>query len=361
MSFGSPRPLTATNVQRQRRGWDSNPRNGLPLGRFQGACTSPLCDLAQRGLELASSASIQILADSVASCAVWHACGGRESHRTLKPAPGVLPDVLELREVETPRPRPNEVLIKVAAAGVNRADLLQRQGHYSPQPGVSSIIGLEASGTVAEVGEDVSNWAVDDACVALLAGGGYAEYVAAPAGQVVPPPIGVELVAAAAVIEVAATVYSNVEFVGLVDGDWFLVHGGAGGIGSFAIQYAKSIGATVITTAGSEEKLDYCRSIGADHAISYRGDWPAAVREVAGGGVHMILDNMGAKYLTDHVQLLATDGALVTIGMQGGRKGTLDLASLAARRGLVTANHCAPDRSRRRQRSAAVSSRMSGR
>ena len=125
------------------------------------------------------------------------------------------PDVLELQEVETPSPRPNEVLIKVAAAGVNRADLLQRQGRYQLLPGTSTIIGLEVSGTVAEVGVEVSNWAVDDPCVALLAGGGYAEYVAAPAGQVVPPPLGVELVAAAAVIEVAATVYSNVEFVGL--------------------------------------------------------------------------------------------------------------------------------------------------
>ena len=238
------------------------------------------------------------------------------------------PDVLELREVETPSPRPDEVLIKVAAAGVNRADLQQRQGRYQPPPGASTIIGLEVSGTVAEVGEEVSNWAVDDPCVALVAGGGYAEYVAAPAGQVVPPPLGVELVAAAAVIEVAATVYSNVEFVGLADGDWFLVHGGAGGIGSFAIQYAKSIGATVITTAGSEDKLRFCRSIGADHAISYHDDWPAAVRGVAADGVHMILDNMGAKYLDDHVQLLATDGALVTIGMQGGRKGTLDLGVL---------------------------------
>ena len=190
------------------------------------------------------------------------------------------------------------------------------------------VLGLEVSGTVAEVGEEVSNWAVDDPCVALLAGGGYAEYAAAPAGQVVPPPLGVELVAAAAVIEVAATVYSNIEFVGLTDGDWFLVHGGAGGIGSFAIQYAKSIGATVITTAGSEDKLRFCRSIGADHAISYHGDWPAAVRGVAADGVNMILDNMGAKYLGDHVELLATDGALVTIGMQGGRKGTLDLAVL---------------------------------
>jgi putative PIG3 family NAD(P)H quinone oxidoreductase len=247
-------------------------------------------------------------------------------------------EVLELRDVEIPSPRRHEVLIKVAAAGVNRADLLQRQGHYQLPPGVSEIPGLEASGTIAEVGEEVSNWEVDDPCVALLTGGGYAEYVAAPAGQVVPPPLGVELVAAAAVIEVAATVYSNIELIGLADGDMFLVHGGAGGIGSFAIQYAKTIGATVITTAGSEDKLNYCRSIGADHAISYRGDWPAAVREVAADGVQMILDNMGAKYLEDHIQLLGTDGALVVIGMQGGRRGTLDLASLSERRGLVTAN-----------------------
>ena len=252
-------------------------------------------------------------------------------------APGA-PDVLELREVETPSPGLNEVLIKVAAAGVNRADLLQRQGHYRSPPDASSILGLEVSGTIAEVGAEVSNWELEDPCVALLAGGGYAEYVAVPASHVVPPPIGVELVSAAAVIEVAATVYSNIELVGLADGDTFLVHGGAGGVGSFAIQYAKSLGITVITTAGSEDKLRYCRSIGADHAFSYHGDWPAAVREVAADGVNMILDNMGAKYLVDHVQLLATDGALVNIGLQGGRKGTLDLAALAGRRGLITAN-----------------------
>jgi putative PIG3 family NAD(P)H quinone oxidoreductase len=253
------------------------------------------------------------------------------------PEPGP-PEMLEIHEVETPSPGPNDVLIKVAAAGVNRADLLQRQGHYPVPPGVSDIPGLEVSGTIADVGAEVSNWEVEDPCVALLAGGGYAEYVAAPAGQVVPPPLGVELVAAAGVIEVAATVYSNIELIGLADGDTFLVHGGAGGIGSFAIQYAKSIGATVITTAGSEEKLNYCRSIGADHAISYRGDWPAAVREVAADGVQMILDNMGAKYLENHIQLLGTDGALVIIGLQGGRRATLDLASLSARRGLVTAS-----------------------
>jgi NADPH:quinone reductase-like Zn-dependent oxidoreductase len=197
---------------------------------------------------------------------------------------------------------------------------------------------MEVSGTVAEVGVEVSNWAIGDPCVALLAGGGYAGYVAAPAGQVVPPPLGVELGAAAGVIEVAATVYSNIELVGLAMGDQFLVHGGAGGIGSFAIQYAKSLGATVIATAGSEDKLNYCRSIGADHAISYRDDWPAAVRAIAPDGIHMILDNMGAKYLSDHIQLIATDGVLVIIGLQGGRRATLDLASLMGRRGLITAN-----------------------
>ena len=252
-----------------------------------------------------------------------------------KPGP---PDVLELADVETPSPGPDEVLIKVAAAGVNRADLLQRQGHYPPPPGASSVIGLEVSGTIAATGADVSNWAVEDTCVALLAGGGYAEYAVAPVGQVVRPPLGVDLVAAGAVIEVAATVYSNIEMIGLGDGDTFLVHGGAGGIGSFAIQYAKGIGARVITTAGSDDKLNYCRSIGADHAISYRGDWAAAVREVASDGVTMILDNMGAKYLDDHIQLLATDGSLVIIGFQGGRSGTLNLGTLAAKRGLVTAN-----------------------
>ena len=246
--------------------------------------------------------------------------------------------MLELRDVEVPNPGPHEVLIKVAGAGINHADLLQRQGHYQPRPGISLIPGLEVSGTVAGVGEEVSNWAIDDPCVALLAGGGYAEYVAAPAGQVVPPPLGVELLAAAGVIEVAATVYSNIELIGLAEGDWFLVHGGAGGIGSFAIQYAKSLEATVITTAGSQDKLDYCRSIGADHALSYRGDWPAAVREIAADGVDMILDNMGAKYLADHVQLLATDGALVIIGLQGGRSATLDLAALMGRRALLTSS-----------------------
>ncbi len=252
-------------------------------------------------------------------------------------APGD-PSVLELGEVPTPTPAPGEMLIKVAAAGVNRADLLQRQGHYPPPPGASDTIGLEVSGQVAEIGDGVTGWTTGDACVALLAGGGYAEYVAVPAGQVVPPPPGIDLLVAGGVIEVAATVQSNLERVWLASDEIFLVHGGAGGIGSFAIPYAKHLGATVITTAGSAEKLDYCRSLGADHAFSYRDDWPAAVRDALDGrGVDVILDNMGAKYLEPHIDLLALNGRLAVIGMQGGTKGQLNLGKLLAKRGWVTA------------------------
>ncbi len=247
------------------------------------------------------------------------------------------PEVLRLAEVDTPTPGSGEVLIKVAAAGVNRADLMQRQGHYPPPPGASDLLGLEVSGFLAQVGDEVAGWSVGDPCVALLAGGGYAEYVVVPAGQVVAPPPGLDLVAAAGAIEVAGTVLSNLERVGLASGEIFLVHGGAGGIGSFAIQYAKALGATVIATAGSDDKLAYCRSIGADHAISYRVDWPREVRRVTDDhGLDVILDNMGAKYLGDHVRLLATNGRLVIIGLQGGAKGELDIGALMARRGSVS-------------------------
>jgi putative PIG3 family NAD(P)H quinone oxidoreductase len=252
------------------------------------------------------------------------------------------PEVLQLVEVPTPEAGRGEVLVEVTAAGVNRADLLQRQGHYPPPPGASPLIGLEVSGHVAALGDDVSGWEVGDACVALLAGGGYAEYVAVPAGQVVPPPPGLELTEAAGVVEVTATVLSNLELAQLGAGEVFLVHGGAGGIGSFAIQYAHALGATVIATAGSEDKLHYCRSIGADHALSYADDWPAQVREVVPDGVDVVLDSIGAKYLSDHVGLLATRGRLVVIGMQGGSKATLDLGALMAKRALVTATSLRP-------------------
>jgi putative PIG3 family NAD(P)H quinone oxidoreductase len=248
------------------------------------------------------------------------------------------PEVLQLVELETPAPGPDEVLVKVRGAGVNRADLLQRQGHYPPPPGASEIIGLEVSGEVTAVGADVVGHRVGEECVALLAGGGYAEYVVVPAGQVVAVPPGFDLQAAAGVIEVAATVFSNLQAARLGAGETFLVHGGAGGIGSFAIQYAKSLGATVIATAGSADKVEYCRELGADHALSYRGDWAGEVRTATGRrGVDVILDNMGAKYLGVHVDLMAPEARLVVIGMQGGVTAELNLAALMAKRGSVTA------------------------
>lgn len=247
------------------------------------------------------------------------------------------PDVLELAEREAPETRPGEVVVAVTAAGVNRADLMQRQGFYPPPPGASDLIGLEVSGHVAALGTGVTGWEIGQPCVALLAGGGYAEQVAVPAEQVLPPPPGLGLVEAAGVVEVAATVVSNLEIARLVEGEVFLVHGGAGGIGSFAIQYARHLGATVVATAGSPDKLDYCRSIGAHHALSYRDDWVAQLREIAPDGVDVVLDNMGGTYLADHVGLLAVEGRLVVIGLQGGREATLDLGTLLAKRGVVRA------------------------
>src|SRR3954447_10145707 len=208
------------------------------------------------------------------------------------------PEVLGWGEVPDPVCGPDEVLVDVVAAGVNRADLMQRQGHYPPPPGASELLGLEVSGTVAALGDGVTDLQVGQPATALLAGGGYAELVAVPAGQVLPPPPGVDPVTAGGVVEVAATVVSNLDRAGLGAGETVLVHGGAGGIGSFTIPYAKHLGATVLTTAGSEEKLEHCRALGADTAISYRGDWSAEVADATGGrGVDVILDVMGGSYL----------------------------------------------------------------
>lgn len=248
------------------------------------------------------------------------------------------PDVLRLSEVPDPVPEPGEVLIRVMASGVNRADLLQRQGHYPPPPGITDIIGLEVSGVISAVGTEVTGWSPGDECVALLAGGGYAEYVAVPAGQVVRPPEGIDLVTAAGLIEVAATVTSNLTSVALRPGEILLVHGGTGGIGTFAIQYARALGCRVFATAGNTEKLDLCRDLGAEASFDYHDDWLAAVRGAsAGHGADVILDVIGAKYLPSNVEALADDGRLVVIGMQGGRKGTLDLGTLLAKRALVIA------------------------
>lgn len=244
------------------------------------------------------------------------------------------PEVLCLGQAPRPTPQPGQVLIKVTAAGVNRADVMQRRGFYPPPPGESEIIGLEVSGHIADA-NGCEGWAEGDPCVALLAGGGYADYVAVAAGQVIAPPPGVDLVTAAGVLEVAATVVSNLDHVRLAEGETFLVHGGAGGIGSFAIQYAHATGHRVLTTAGSAEKLAYCRELGADEAIDYHDDWVARVREL--GGADVILDNMGAKYLMPNVEALNADGRLVVIGLMGGRKAELDINKLLTKRATVTA------------------------
>ncbi|GII77654.1 NAD(P)H quinone oxidoreductase [Sphaerisporangium rufum] len=243
------------------------------------------------------------------------------------------PEVLEWREVPDPRPGPGEVVVEVAAAGVNRADLMQRRGQYPPPPGVSEIPGLECSGVVVAAGTDVEGLAAGDEVCALLAGGGYAEKVAVPWEQVLPVPAGVPLVEAAALPEVACTVWSNVFMTGrLRRGETLLVHGGGSGIGTFAIQLAKAFGSRVVATAGSAEKLDRCRELGADEVINYREeDFAEKVR------ADVILDIIGAKYLQRNVAALNTGGRLVVIGMQGGSRGELDLGALLARRASVHA------------------------
>jgi NADPH2:quinone reductase len=233
-------------------------------------------------------------------------------------------------------PGPGEVLIKVAAAGVNRADVLQAAGKYPPPPGASETIGLEVSGVVADVGADVTKWSVGQEVCALLSGGGYAEYVAVPAGQVLPIPSGVDLVDAAGLPEVACTVWSNVVMTAhLSEGQLVLFHGGASGIGTHGIQVARALGARVAVTAGSSEKLDFCRELGAQIAINYRDeDFVARLKEES-DGADVILDIMGAAYLDRNIDALATDGQLVIIGMQGGIKAELNIAKLLGKRARV--------------------------
>lgn len=252
------------------------------------------------------------------------------------PEPGG-PDALVVSEHPDPTAGPGEVVIDVVASAVNRADTLQRQGFYPPPPGASDVLGLECSGRVSEVGAGVEGFAVGDEVCALLAGGGYAEKVAVPAGQVMPVPSGVDLVTAAALPEVACTVWSNVFMVAhLRPEETLLVHGGAGGIGNVAIQLAKAYGARVLTTAGTAEKRAFCEQLGADRAIDYHEeDFVAVAKEQ--GGVDVILDNMGGKYLDRNVSALATEGRLVVIGMQGGSKAELDLGKLLSKRGAVIA------------------------
>lgn len=240
-------------------------------------------------------------------------------------------------------PANGEVLIKVHTAGINRADLLQAAGKYPPPPGASDVIGLEVSGTVEALGEGVSEWSVGQPVCALLAGGGYAEYVAVPAPQVLPVPDGVSLRDAAGLPEVACTVWSNVVMTaGLTAGHLLLVHGGASGIGTHAIQVAHAMGARVAVTAGSEEKLAKCRELGADITINYREeDFVERLRGET-DGADVILDLMGAAYLDRNIDALATGGRLVIIGMQGGAKAELNIGKLLGKRAGVIATSLRP-------------------
>jgi len=245
------------------------------------------------------------------------------------------PDVLQVQEVPDPVPASGEVLVDVAATAVNRADLLQRQGHYPPPPGAPPYPGLECSGTIAALGEGVTGWQVGDEVCALLSGGGYAERVVVPAGQLLHVPQGLSIVDTAALPEVACTVWSMVFDIGrLQPGETFLMHGGASGVGSLAIQLARRHGARVITTAGSAHKVDACRELGADVAINYRDEDFAAVVKVE-GGADVILDNMGAAYLARNLDALATGGRLVELGMQGGATAELNLGLLMVKRASI--------------------------
>lgn len=260
------------------------------------------------------------------------------------------PEALVWAEVPDPVAGEGEVLVDAAASAVNRADILQRQGFYDPPPGASRYPGLECSGRIAAVGPGVSGWAVGDEVCALLGGGGYAERVAVPAGQLLPVPAGVDLVTAAALPEVVCTVWSNVFMVAhLRPAETVLVHGGSSGIGTMAIQLAKAVGATVAVTAGGLEKLARCKELGADILIDYREqDFVAELRAATGGaGADVILDIMGAKYLARNLDALAVNGRLAVIGLQGGVKAELNLGALLAKRAAITATSL---RARRRWR-----------
>lgn len=249
------------------------------------------------------------------------------------------PEVLHWTEVPEPSPGPGEVLVDVRASAVNRADLLQRAGHYPPPDGAPPYLGLECAGLVAGVGSEVAGVRRGDEVCALLAGGGYAQRVAVPAGQVLPVPAGVPVADAAALPEVACTVWANVvDLAGLRAGETLLVHGGGSGIGTFAIQLAVALGARVLTTA-RPAKHAVLRELGAEVAIDYtESDFVATVKEeTAGRGADVILDIVGAAYLARNVAALAPDGRLAIIGLQGGRRAELDLAALLTTRGVISA------------------------
>jgi putative PIG3 family NAD(P)H quinone oxidoreductase len=255
-------------------------------------------------------------------------------HAVVITEPGA-PDVLRWQQVPDPEPGPDDVLIRITAGGVNRADILQRMGFYPPPPGAPLYPGLECSGTVIGTGSNVARWKTGDQVCALLSGGGYAEQVAVPQGQVLPVPDRVSLAHAAAFPEVACTVYSNIfQLARLQPGELLLVHGGSSGIGTFAIQLAKATGARVACTAGSPEKLARCRELGADITINYRTE-DFTERVKAEGGADVILDLLGASYLHRNIDSLAPNGRLAVVGMQGGTRTEIDLGQLMGKRATL--------------------------
>ncbi len=255
------------------------------------------------------------------------------------------PEVLKPVERPDPVPGPGDVLIRVAAAGINRPDVLQRRGAYAPPPGASDIPGLEVSGTIAAVGAGVEGWRVGDAVCALVSGGGYATMCVAPAPQCLRVPATLDLAAAAAIPETFFTVWTNVFERGrLQAGESALFHGGTSGIGTTAIQLAAARGATVFATAGSDEKVRACEALGARHAINYRTqDFVEVVRDVTGGkGVDLILDIMGGSYVNRNLAALAFEGRLVQIGLMGGEKADVDLRRVLGRRLYITGSLLRP-------------------
>jgi len=245
------------------------------------------------------------------------------------------PEVMHLAEVPDPVAGPGEVLLRVHGTAVNRADTLQRRGFYPPPPGASPIIGMEAAGEIEAVGAGVDRWQPGDRACALLAGGGYAEKVAVPAGQLMPVPAGMDLVTAGTIPEAFITAHDNlVTRARLRGGETVLIHGGSGGVGTAAIQLAHRLGARVLVTAGSPERLQRCRDLGADEGIDHRTeDFAARVDELTGGhGVDVVLDVIGAAYLERNLRALASDGRLVVIGLQGGIRAEVDLNTMLSRR-----------------------------
>jgi NADPH2:quinone reductase len=254
------------------------------------------------------------------------------------------PDQLTIESLQTPAITPDEVLIKVAAAGLNRADIHQRQGNYPPPPGASPILGMEVSGHIAAIGANVQRWKKGDRVCALLAGGGYAEYCPAPATQCLPVSENIPLTDAAGLPEAAFTVWANVFHLPLVHArETLLIQGGTSGIGTFAIQAAHALDVRVAATAGSESKLALCRSLGADQAFSYKGDWAAAAKAWTGEtGIDVILDMIGGDYFPQHINLLAPRGRLAHIAYARGREVSLDLAKLMQKRLLITGSTLRP-------------------